>query len=157
MKIVLLYVGKTDDSYLKEGVLHYLNRLKRYINTEELVIPSLKNTKNISIEEQKTQEGKLILKIINNTDRVILLDEKGKQHTSIELSSYLQSQMLSGSKRLFFVIGGPYGFSKEVYERAEDKIALSKLTFSHQMVRLFLMEQLYRAMTILKNEPYHHR
>lgn len=156
MKITLISVGKTEESYLKEGIEIYEKRLKHYLSFEQIVIPSLKNTKNMDEEQQKEKEGELILKHINNTDRCILLDEKGKQYTSVDFSSHLQSHMNSGIKNLIFVIGGPYGFSKKIYQKANDKIALSSLTLSHQMVRLFFVEQLYRAMTILKGEPYHH-
>ena len=121
------------------------------------VIADVKNSKSLSEEQQKVKEGELILKSVASTDYLVLLDERGKEYTSVEFSAYIQKVMLSGSKQMTFVIGGPYGFSEAVYRRADAKVALSKLTFSHQMVRLFFVEQLYRAFTILKNEPYHHQ
>ena len=157
MKVTLVLTGKTEDDYIQKGFTMFEQRLKHYIPFECVVIPALKNTKALSIEQQKQKEGELLLKDVQVSDRLVLLDEKGKEYTSIEFSSYLQQQMNTGIKNLIFVIGGPYGFSEEVYKRANAKIALSKMTFSHQMVRLFFVEQIYRAMTILKNEPYHHR
>ncbi len=155
--IKLLAVGKTDNDSLQRLVSEYENRLKHYIRFEMEIIPDIKNVKNLSESQQKEKEGNLILKKINNTDVMILLDEKGKQFTSLEFSNYLQKKMNSGIKQMVLVIGGPYGFSDEVYTKAQGKISLSKMTFSHQMVRLFMVEQIYRAFTILKNEPYHHR
>ncbi|MCE9538314.1 MAG: 23S rRNA (pseudouridine(1915)-N(3))-methyltransferase RlmH [Bacteroidetes bacterium] len=134
----------------------YEQRLKHYISFETIVIPDLKNTKALSIEQQKQKEGELIFKNIQSSDRLILLDENGKEYSSVNFSDFIQQQMNSGIKNIVFVVGGPYGFSEEIYKRAHGKISLSKMTFSHQMVRLFFVEQLYRAMTILKNEPYHH-
>lgn len=156
MKITLILNGKTEDDYLIKGCSIYEQRLKHYISFETIVIPALKNTKALSIEQQKQKEGELILKNIQSADRLILLDENGKEHNSIGFSEFIQQQMNSGIKNIVFVVGGPYGFSDEIYKRANGKISLSKMTFSHQMVRLFFVEQLYRAMTILKNEPYHH-
>jgi 23S rRNA (pseudouridine1915-N3)-methyltransferase len=156
MKITLVLNGKTEDDYLIKGVSIYEQRLKHYISFETIVFPALKNTKALSIEQQKQKEGELLLKHIQSSDRLILLDEGGKEYNSVQFSDYLQQQMNSGIKNVVFVVGGPYGFSEEVYKRANGKISLSKMTFSHQMVRLFFLEQLYRAMTILKNEPYHH-
>ena len=156
MKITLILNGKTEDDYIIKGFTTYEQRLKHYLSFETIVIPALKNTKALSIEQQKQKEGELILKHINSSDRVILLDENGKEYTSVHFSEYIQQQMNSGIKNLLFVVGGPYGFSDDIYKRANGKISLSKMTFSHQMVRLFFVEQLYRAMTILKNEPYHH-
>lgn len=156
MKITLVLNGKTEDDYLIKGVSIYEQRLKHYISFETIVFPALKNTKALSIEQQKQKEGELLLKHIQSSDRLILLDEGGKEYNSVQFSDYLQQQMNSGIKNVVFVVGGPYGFSEEVYKRANGKISLSKMTFSHQMVRLFFVEQLYRAMTILKNEPYHH-
>ncbi len=138
-------------------VSEYENRLKHYVKFELEVIPDLKNTKNLSETEQKEQEGQLILKKLNTSDALILLDENGKHYSSMEFSKYLQKKMNSGLKQLVFVIGGPYGFSETIYQKAQGKISLSKMTFSHQMVRLFVVEQIYRAFTILRNEPYHHR
>ncbi len=156
MKITLILNGKTDDDYIVKGFTVYENRLKHYIAFETIVIPALKNTKALSIEQQKQKEGELILKNIQSPDKLILLDENGKEYHSVGFSEFVQQQMNSGIKNIVFVVGGPYGFSDEVYKRANGKISLSKMTFSHQMVRLFFVEQLYRAMTILKNEPYHH-
>jgi len=155
--IKLLTIGKTDNTSLQSLITEYENRLKHYIRFEMEIIPDIKNVKNLSESQQKEKEGNLILKKINNTDVMILLDEKGKQFTSLEFSNYLQKKMNSGIKQMVLVIGGPYGFSDEVYTKAQGKISLSKMTFSHQMVRLFMVEQIYRAFTILKNEPYHHR
>ena len=156
MKITLLLNGKTEDDYIIKGCLIYEQRLKHYLPFETIIIPALKNTKALTIEQQKQKEGELILKTIQSADKLILLDENGKENTSVQFSSFIQQQMNSGIKNLIFVVGGPYGFSDEVYKRANGKISLSKMTFSHQMVRLFFMEQTYRSMTILKNEPYHH-
>ncbi|PQB04555.1 23S rRNA (pseudouridine(1915)-N(3))-methyltransferase RlmH [Aureitalea marina] len=157
MKISLIAIGKTDKSELNTLIDQYRNRLKHYVNFELLVIPDIKNVKNLSRAQQKQQEGQLILGQLKSGDRVILLDEKGKQLDSVGFSQFLQKQMNSGIKRLVFVIGGPYGYSEDVYQAAHSKLSLSAMTFSHQMVRLFFTEQLYRAFTILKNEPYHHR
>ena len=156
MTIKLLAIGKTDSSELQELIDVYQKRLQHYINFEIEIIPDLRKTKNLSEEQQKNKEGELILKKLSPTDALILFDEKGKQYTSIEFSQYLQKKMNSGIKQLVFLIGGPYGFSNEVYHKASGKISLSKMTFSHQMVRLFITEQIYRGYTILKNEPYHH-
>ncbi|MDQ3047588.1 MAG: 23S rRNA (pseudouridine(1915)-N(3))-methyltransferase RlmH [Bacteroidota bacterium] len=157
MKITLILNGKTEDDHIIKGFALYEQRLKHYINFETLVIPALKNTKALSIEQQKQKEGELLFRQIQSSDKVILLDENGKEYNSVQFSEFIQQQMNSGSKNLVFVVGGPYGFSEEVYKRANGKISLSKMTFSHQMVRLFFVEQVYRAMTILKNEPYHHQ
>lgn len=156
MNIKLVSVGKTDDKALEMLIQNYIKRLTRYINFEFVVLPDLKNRKNTPIEKQKKQEGDLLLAHFEKSDIVVLLDEKGMQFTSIDFSKYIQKKMLSGIKRLVFVIGGPYGFSEAVYQCANQKISLSKMTFSHQMVRLFFVEQLYRAFTIIRNEPYHH-
>ena len=156
MKIKLLTIGKTDDKNLQTLIEVYQNRLKHYINFKLEVIPDIKNAKNLSEPEQKEKEGELILKKLIPTDVLILLDEKGKEYRSVDFSKYLQKKMNSGIKQLVFVIGGPYGFSEEVYKKSTGKISLSKMTFSHQMIRLFVVEQLYRAFTILRNEPYHH-
>jgi len=156
MKITLLVVGKTEDKYLIEGIEKYLNRLKHYIGFNLLVIPDLKNTKNLTEAQQKSKEAELILKQINNGDMVILMDEKGKKYTSVKFSDYLNKQMIGSVQQLTFIIGGPYGFDETIYKRANGTISLSDMTFSHQMVRLFFVEQLYRAFSILKGEPYHH-
>jgi 23S rRNA (pseudouridine1915-N3)-methyltransferase len=156
MNIKLLSIGKTDEKSLNQLIEKYINRLKHYIKFEFIILPDIKNTKNINQSQQKEKEGDLLLKQLKNSDFVILLDEKGKEYSSLFFSDFIAKKMLSGTKQLVFVIGGPYGFSQEVYRRANQKISLSKMTFSHQMVRLFFIEQVYRAFTILKNEPYHH-
>ncbi|MCQ2230711.1 MAG: 23S rRNA (pseudouridine(1915)-N(3))-methyltransferase RlmH [Paludibacteraceae bacterium] len=156
MKITLLTVGKTNDLSFKNAISEYQKRLKFYISFDIEEIPALKNTKNLTEDNQKQKEGELILKSIQNDDEVVLLDDKGSEFTSKQFSAYIEKKMSSGLKRLVFVVGGPYGFSQEVYNRANDKVSLSRMTFSHQMVRLVFTEQLYRAMTILKGEPYHH-
>ena len=157
MTIKLVCVGKTDKRELENLINIYSERLQHYIKFELEVIPDLKKTKNLDENQQKTKEGDLILSGTQNSDFMVLLDENGKQYDSVAFSEYIQKRMNTGLKRLIFVIGGPYGFSDAIYTRANGKISLSKMTFSHQMVRLFATEQLYRAFTILKNEPYHHR
>ena len=156
MKITLLTVGKTTSSNLIKLQEDYQNRLKFYIPFELVVIPELKNTKNLSVSEQVEKEADLILKQLEPNDEIILLDEKGKQFTSVGFSEFISKKMLSSVKRTVFVVGGPYGFSERVYNRANSMVSLSAMTFSHQMIRLIFVEQLYRAMTILKGEPYHH-
>ncbi|MGB0838252.1 MAG: 23S rRNA (pseudouridine(1915)-N(3))-methyltransferase RlmH [Flavobacteriaceae bacterium] len=156
MKIKVLAIGKTDDKCLNELIGQYEKRLKHYIPFELDIIPDLKQVKNMSMTEQKSKEGQLFLKKLKPTDFIVLLDEKGKDFRSIEFADYLQKRMNSGIKQLVLLIGGPYGFSPEIYEKAQGKISLSKMTFSHQMIRLFIIEQIYRSFTILKNEPYHH-
>ncbi|MFA4866847.1 MAG: 23S rRNA (pseudouridine(1915)-N(3))-methyltransferase RlmH [Pedobacter sp.] len=156
MKITLLVVGKTEDKYLIEGIEKYLNRLKHYIGFTLQVIPEIKNTKNLSEAQQKAKEAELIHKQISNLDTVILMDEKGKKYTSVAFSNYLNKQMIGSVQHLVFIIGGPYGFDESIYKRANGSMSLSDMTFSHQMVRLFFVEQLYRAFSILKGEPYHH-
>lgn len=156
MRITLIAVGKTEDKYLIEGIEKYLSRLKHYINFSILIIPDIKNTKNLSEAQQKSKEAEFISKQINSSDVVVLLDEKGKKHSSISFAEYLNKQMIGSVQNLVFVIGGPYGFDETIYKRSNTSISLSDMTFSHQMVRLFFVEQLYRAFTILKNEPYHH-
>ena len=157
MTIKLLAIGKTDNKQLQLLIDDYTKRLGFYIKFELGIIPDLKKVKNLSEDQQKQKEGELILSKITTTDVLILLDENGKQYDSVQFSNYLQKHMNSGIKQLVFVIGGPYGFSQDVYNAARGKVSLSKMTFSHQMVRLFMIEQLYRGFTILKNEPYHHR
>ena len=156
MKIVLLTIGKTSEKYLIKGIAQYQKRLKHYTQFEMLEIPNLKNAKNFSNAELMKKEGELMMKQLQNSDHLVLLDDKGKDFTSLKFSQKLQSWMLSGKKRLVFVVGGAYGFSEDIYARGNEKLSLSKLTFSHQMVRLFLVEQIYRGYTILNNEPYHH-
>jgi len=157
MKICLLVIGKTDEDYLQNGLGIFMKRIPHYILFEMKIIPDIKNSKNLSEEQQKDKEGELILQQILSSDELFLLDEQGIEATSVDFARFLEKKMLSGIKRLVFVIGGPYGFSTTVYARANGKISLSKMTFSHQMVRLIFAEQLYRAFTILKGEPYHHQ
>jgi 23S rRNA (pseudouridine1915-N3)-methyltransferase len=156
MKITLINIGKTDISNVNEGVKLYEKRIKKYIPFEIIYLPDIKNRRNINIRQQQETEGKFILKAIEKADCLILLDEKGKVYSSVEFSGHLQELMNRSVKHLIFVTGGPYGFSEEVYARASELISLSRMTFSHQLVRLIFTEQLYRAMTIIKGEPYHH-
>jgi len=156
MKIKLVVIGKTDDKYIGEGIKKYQGRLKHYIAFEYAELPDIKNSKNLSREQQKKQEGEMLLKTVQAGDHIIVLDEKGRMFTSREFASYIEKRMISGVKRVVFFVGGPYGFSDEVYSKASDRISLSKMTFSHQLVRLIFFEQIYRAMTIIRNEPYHH-
>ena len=157
MKITLYAIGKTDNKQLQSLMDDYQKRLGFYIPFEMVVIPDIKNAKNLSEAQQKQSEGDEILKRISTSDALILLDEKGKNYSSEGFAEYLQKKMNSGLKNLVFIIGGPYGFSEAIHNRANGKISLSAMTFSHQMVRLFFIEQLYRGFTILRNEPYHHR
>lgn len=157
MKITLLVVGKTTDNNINLLINNYLERLKFYTDFSIQVIPELKNAKNLRFEEQKEKEGELILKQVEDADEVILLDEKGKEYTSVEFSEQVNKRAIAGKRKIYFVVGGPYGFSQKVYNRANSLISFSKMTFSHQMIRLFFVEQLYRAMTIIKGEPYHHQ
>lgn len=157
MTIKLLGIGKTDDPALQNLTEVYINRLQFYNKFEFELIPDIKKAKNLNENQQKQKEGELILNKLIASDFVVLLDEGGKQFTSEAFSEYIQKRLNSGLKQLVFVIGGPYGFSEAVYNRADSTVSLSKMTFSHQMVRLFFTEQLYRAFTILRNEPYHHR
>lgn len=157
MNIKLLTIGKTDNKNLQTLIDDYSKRLSFYIKFELEIIPDLKNVKNLSESQQKEKEGELILTKLAPTDQLILLDENGSSFSSIGFSDYLQKKMNTGIKTLVFVIGGPYGFSEEVYKKSQGKISLSAMTFSHQMVRLFVIEQIYRGFTILKNEPYHHQ
>ena len=155
MRIKLLVVGKTTDSRIVSLIDDYQNRLKHYVPFSLEVLPELRNAKSLSEEQQKTAEGEMILKAVSAAEEMILLDEHGKEFRSMEFSEYLQKKMSAG-RDIVFVVGGPYGFSEAGYARANGKISLSKMTFSHQMVRLFFVEQIYRAMTILRHEPYHH-
>ncbi|WCO02976.1 23S rRNA (pseudouridine(1915)-N(3))-methyltransferase RlmH [Psychroserpens ponticola] len=157
MTIKLLAIGKTDNKQLQALIEDYQKRLGFYVKFEFEIIPDLKKAKNLSESQQKQKEGELILNKLNPTDVLILLDENGKQLDSVAFSNYLQKHMNSGIKRLVFVIGGPYGFSPDVYQKSNGKLSFSKMTFSHQMIRLFVIEQLYRGFTILRNEPYHHK
>ena len=156
MKITLIAIGKTDDNYLQEGFNIYLKRLKHYIKFEVLLIPDIKKSKNLSETEQKSKESELFLKQLHPQDVVILLDEKGTELSSTHFADMLNKKMIGSVQNLVFLIGGPYGFDNSLYQRANHKISLSRMTFSHQMVRLFFVEQVYRAFTILKGEPYHH-
>ena len=156
MRIGLILVGKTVNKHFVELIDDYAGRVKHYVGFDITVIPELKKTKNLSTDQQKQQEGELILKQLQGGDHVVLLDEHGKEFRSVEFSKWVEQKMQTVNKRLVFIIGGPYGFSPEVYAKANEKISLSKMTFSHQMVRLIFVEQLYRAMTIMRGEPYHH-
>lgn len=155
MKTELILVGKTVNKHFNAGINDYVERIGHYMPFSITTIPELKNTKNLSESQQKEREGELILKQIQSTDTVVLLDEHGKEFRSIEFADWIQKKQ-NTARRLIFVIGGPYGFSNDVYERANEKISLSQMTFSHQMVRLIFTEQIYRACTIIKGEPYHH-
>ena len=157
MEISLIVIGKTNARYLQEGIEEYIKRLKHYIPYSITVLPDIKNTKKLTEEQQKEAEGKLMLNALKPGDCLVLLDERGKEFTSVAFADYLQRKMNAGLRRLVFVIGGPYGFSQSVYDRADEKISLSKMTFSHEMIRLFFTEQIYRAMTIQRGEPYHHQ
>ena len=157
MEISLIVIGKTNARYLQEGIDEYIKRLKHYIPYSITVLPDIKNTKKLTEEQQKEAEGKLMLDALKPGDFLVLLDERGKEFTSVAFADYLQRKMNAGLRRLVFVIGGPYGFSQSVYDRADEKISLSKMTFSHEMIRLFFTEQVYRAMTIQRGEPYHHQ
>lgn len=156
MKLQLIVVGKTVSAPLDTMINDYAARLKHYVPFDIDVIPELKNTKALSAEQQKVKEGELIKKLLREGDYVVLLDEGGREFRSVEFAQYLQQRQASAARRLVFVVGGPYGFSPDIYALAREKVSLSRMTFSHQMVRLFFVEQCYRAMTILKGEPYHH-
>lgn len=156
MKIIFLVIGKTDETYLETGISKYIKRLEHYIPFEMKIIPDIKNRKSLTEDQQKKAEGELILSQINSGDDLILLDENGKTFSSVNFSQWIEKQMNLGNKRIIFVVGGPYGFSNDVYAKAKFKISLSEMTFSHQMIRLIFVEQLYRAFTIIKGEPYHH-
>ncbi|HVW98572.1 MAG TPA: 23S rRNA (pseudouridine(1915)-N(3))-methyltransferase RlmH [Mucilaginibacter sp.] len=156
MKITFLTVGKTEDTYLKDGIEKYVKRLKHYARLNIIELDELKNTKALTQEQQKFREAELILKKIAPTDYVILLDENGMSLTSEKFAAYLDKKAIGSVSSMIFIVGGPYGFDPSIYSRANDKISLSPMTFSHQMVRLFFIEQLYRAFTIIKGEPYHH-
>ncbi|MDE6380605.1 MAG: 23S rRNA (pseudouridine(1915)-N(3))-methyltransferase RlmH [Muribaculaceae bacterium] len=156
MEITLITIGKTGTGYLQTGIDEYCKRLKRYIQFSIKCLPDIKNARKLTESQQKTEEGKLILSELSPSDFVVLLDERGEMLTSRGFSEFIQKGMLGGKKRMAFIVGGPYGFSKEVYSRADSKLSFSKMTFSHEMIRLFFTEQVYRAMTIMKGEPYHH-
>ena len=157
MNIRLIAIGKTDNKDLQSLINDYTKRLSFYVKFDLEIIPDIKNVKNLSETQQKEKEGELILSKISATYQLILLDENGKTFSSVGFSDYLQKKMNAGIKTLVFVIGGPYGFSETVYQKAQGKVSLSEMTFSHQMVRLFVIEQIYRGFTILRNEPYHHQ
>lgn len=157
MKIKLICVGKTEKKYFKDAEEEYLKRLNHYSQVEKIEISELKNAKKLSNDQIKQQEGDLILKLISPGDHVVLLDENGKTFDSKEFANFLQKKFNAGGKTLIFIVGGAYGFSENVYQRSNGKVSLSKMTFSHQMVRTFFLEQLYRGFTILKGEPYHHQ
>lgn len=156
MKITLAVIGKTEAAFVRQGIEEYVKRLKHYVQFNILYIGDAKATRNMSEAQQKVVEGRALLAAIEASDHVVLLDEHGTERTSTDYSRWLQRRMASGSKRLVFVVGGPYGFSQEVYSRANEQISLSMMTFPHEMVRLVFVEQLYRAFTILRHEPYHH-
>ncbi|MDR2968028.1 MAG: 23S rRNA (pseudouridine(1915)-N(3))-methyltransferase RlmH [Tannerellaceae bacterium] len=156
MKVAFIVIGKTDTSYFTEAVDEYKRRLMHYIPFEMNVIPDIKNVRNLPEMQQKEKEGELILKAIQPGDYLVLLDERGKEFTSLQFASYMEKKTHTVARRLVFAVGGPYGFSEAVYRAASEKISLSRMTFSHQMIRMIFIEQLYRAMTILKGEPYHH-
>jgi len=157
MKVTLVEVGKTEADYLKKGIDIYTKRISHYIAFNELVISSLKKTGSLTEAQQKQKEGEQILNLLSPADELILLDEKGEKYSSVAFAKYIEKKMIAGNRNIIFVIGGPYGFSSDVYARATSTISLSEMTFSHQMVRLIFVEQFYRAMTILKGEPYHHQ
>lgn len=156
MKIELVVIGKTTSRYLQDGIDLYCKRLKHYVPFELRCLPDVKTTKALTQERQKELEGEQFLSLLQPGDYLVLLDEHGKEYTSREYAAYIDRKMSVVPKRILFLVGGPYGFSHEVYSRADDKISFSKMTFSHEMIRLFFVEQLYRAMTILRGEPYHH-
>ena len=156
MKIKLVCIGKTGKDFLVAGEKEYLDRLKHYVQVERVEIPDIKNAKKLTFQQVKELEGKEILSKVSSSDRVFLLDERGKSYSSVTFSQFIQNQFNQGGKSIVFVIGGAYGFSDEMYARANGKISLSEMTFSHQMIRMIFFEQVYRAMTILNNEPYHH-
>lgn len=156
MDIQLITIGKTNISYIKEGIEEYCKRLRRYVTYKIVELPDIKKSGKLSEEEQKEGEGELLLKQFSESDTVVLLDERGKEYTSREFAVFLEKNMASGKKRLQFVVGGPYGFSRKVYDRADSLLSLSKMTFNHEMVRLFFTEQIYRGISILHGLPYHH-
>jgi len=156
MKIILLQIGKTSDKFVRDGVEEYSGRIRKYSGFEIITLPDLKNTKNMPVAEQKLKEGKKLSKMLSTEDYVILLDEKGKELSTIEFSELLKKILMLARKRVVFVVGGPYGFSSEVYNRSDLKLSLSRMTFSHQLVRLLFTEQLYRVFSVIKGDPYHH-
>lgn len=156
MKTTFLLVGKTTDKHIEALIKEYTDRLRHYLSFEIVVIPELKNTKALTAEQQKEREAELLLKQLSDADHVVLLDEGGREFRSVEFANYMERLQHCGARRLVFIVGGPYGFAPSVYKRAKEKLSLSQMTFSHQMIRVLFVEQLYRAMTILRGEPYHH-
>ena len=156
VKITLLLVGATDKKYLIEGIEDYQKRLIHYLPFEIRILADIKNSRHLSADQQKEREGKALLDLVSSGDELVLLDVEGAEYSSPGLANWIEKRMLSGTKQVLFVVGGPYGFSDAVYKRADSKMSLSKLTFPHQLVRVLFIEQLYRAMTIIKGEPYHH-
>ncbi len=156
MKITLAVIGKTEVGFVRQGIDEYVKRLQHYVSFNIQYIGDIKGTRNMSEEQQKVAEGRQLLASLEPSDYIVLLDEHGTERTSMDYSQWLQRRMASGCKRMVFVVGGPYGFSKEVYDRSNEMISLSKMTFPHELVRLIFVEQLYRAFTILRHEPYHH-
>lgn len=156
MKIEVIAIGKTQSKYLTEGIANYTERIGHYLPFSLTILPDVKVTRGLTEAVQRQKEGQMMLAVFQPSDCVILLDERGREFSSREFSDFIEKKMVSGLKRLVFVIGGPYGFSQEVYDRGDGKVSLSRMTFSHEMVRLFITEQIYRAMTILRGEPYHH-
>lgn len=156
MEFCLITIGKTKTPWIQTGIAEYMKRLKNYVSFQLVELPDLKSTKSLSEDQQKQKEGEAILSKLTAADFLVLLDEHGREYTSMEFASYIEKLMASGKKRVAFAVGGPYGFSPAVYDRANAKLSLSKMTFSHEMVRAFFVEQLYRAQTILRGEPYHH-
>ena len=156
MKILLILVGKTADRRFTDIIEDYASRLKHYVSFDIQTIPELKNTRSLSEEQQKQAEGELLIKQFQSSDYIVLLDEHGAELRSVEFAKWITKKMNAVSRRLVFVVGGPYGFSEDIYAKANEKLSLSKMTFSHQMIRMIFVEQLYRAMTIIKGEPYHH-
>jgi 23S rRNA (pseudouridine1915-N3)-methyltransferase len=156
MKITLMVMGKTDAEWLQQGIEVYAKRLGFYLNFEIRVVPDIRNARNLSAADYRDKEGEMMLPLLENKKEIYLLEEKGKEYSSRDLARFIERRMVTGSRELLFIIGGPYGFSDKITEKASGKISLSKLTFSHQMVRLLFLEQLYRAFTIINGEPYHH-
>lgn len=156
MEIELLTVGKTTISFIEDGIAEYTRRLKHYIPYSIKSLPDIRNTSRMDRDRQKEEEGKKIIESLLPSDYVVLLDERGKQYSSMDFSAFIEKQMIGGRRKVVFVVGGPFGFSQAVYDRADARLSLSKMTFNHEMVRLFFTEQIYRAMTIMRGEPYHH-
>lgn len=156
MKIVLLLTGKTSDNNIAVGSAIFINRIRKYISFEVNILPDIRNTRNMPVEEQKSREGEKVLQFISDDDYLVILDEKGRERTTAELSGWLQNAFMLQKKRIVFLVGGPWGISEKVSSRADESISLSKLTFSHQVVRLLFLEQLYRVLSILRGDPYHH-